>query len=84
MNVVEKRKRQLHSCQLCFTLLDRKGRESGVIWRVAMYTGEYNLHVTRAVDESFQKLASNPANRDGNILDQKKLVRLLIGEDPVE
>ena len=25
-----------------------------------MYTGEYNLHVTRPVGECFQKLVSNP------------------------
>ena len=32
-----------------------------VIWRVAMYTGEYNLHVTRPVGECLQKIASNLA-----------------------
>ena len=47
-----------------FTWLEGEG--AGVIWRVAMYMGEYRLHVTRPVSECFQKLIPKPA--DGLIL----------------
>ena len=32
-----------------------------LIWRVAMYTGQYNLHLTCPVAKCFKKLVSNPS-----------------------
>ena len=42
------------------SLIGKRGG-GGVIWRVALYAGEYILQVTHLVGECFQKLVSNPA-----------------------
>ena len=44
-----------------FVLIWLIGRGGGLVWRVVIYTGKYNLHVTRPDDESLQRLVSNVA-----------------------
>ena len=53
----ERRKRQLPIYLLCFIWFD----QIYVIWRMKMYSGEYNLHVTRPVVECSKNLVSNLA-----------------------
>jgi len=62
INMVEKKKNctEVNFVLLC---LIGKGKRGAVYWRVAIYTSEYNLHVTRPVGECFKKLLSNHAFR---------------------